>query len=179
MYDNKAIATRKTDQRQPGTDNQVMIYKALNDHRRPGFPSLPDFARRRMIQGHMRKELEKGFSFRLEKLSMELETSLQQIREESNHSLVTSKAKLRKERMQLFANTYHEVVEKLNELTERFLTDLDKRFERLQEYKSKVIREREEKRLNKSVDNFLTTLDQLTDEYREIISEHVGREKRL
>lgn len=176
MYD-KAMTTLPKGQHQAGRENQMLIHRALSKHQKPTFPTLPDFAQRRMIQGHLRKELERGFSFRLEKLSMELDTALHQVREESNHALVTGKARLRKERMEFFANTYHEVVEQLNNLTDRFLTDLDARFGRLETFKNRVIREREEQRLNKSVDNFLSTLDQLTDEYRDIISEHVDLDK--
>ncbi len=107
---------------------------------------------------------------------MELDTALHRIREESNHCLVTAKAGLRKERMEFFADSYHEVAERFNVLTDRYLAGLDERFKRLEKFTSKTIREREEQRLSKSVDDFLSTLDQLIDEYRAIISEHIDHE---
>lgn len=154
-------------------ENQALVAKTLDKYKKPAFPPLPDLALRRHAQSHLRKELEKGFEFRLKKLSLELDTALHQVREESNHALVTGKTRLRKERMEFFANSYHEVAEKFNDLSSRFLNNLDARFQRLEEFASPVIREREEQRLTKSVDDFLTTLDQLVDEYRNIIAEHV------
>jgi len=174
MYSKSLTITKNGNRRNHSCkENQVLVEQTLDKHRKPVFPTLPDFAQRRMIQGHIRDELEIGFSFRMKKLSLELDTALHQVREESNHALVTGKAHLRKERMEFFANSYHEVVEKLNGLSDRFLSDLDGRFERLEKFKNQVIRDREEQRLNKSVDDFLGTLDQLVDEYKNIISEHV------
>lgn len=168
-----AVAKREQQREQTGRDNQKMVSLTLDKHRTPMFPSFPNFAQRKMIHGHLRKELEAGFNFRIKKLSMELDSALHQVREESNHALVTGKTRLRKERMEFFANSYHEVVENLNSLSDRFLSDIDERFAKLEKFKSKTIREREEQRLNKSVDDFLNTLDQLVDEYKNIISEHV------
>ncbi len=159
---------------QAGRENQEFIGKTLVRHRRSVFATFPDFAQRKMIKNHIRQELKTGFDFRLQKLALELDTVLHQVREESNHTLVTGKARLRKERMEFFANSYHEVVEQLNSLSERFLDDLDRRYVKLEKFKNARIREREEKRLDKSVDDFLDTLDQLVDEYRHIIAEHVG-----
>ena len=158
-------------------ENQLMVHRALGRHRKRIFPPLPDLARYRLVQGHLRKELEMGFAFRLKQLSLEQETALHQIREQCNQALVTGKTHLRKERMAFFADSYHEVVEQFNDLADRFLTDLDRRLQRLEKYRSQAIREREEARLESSVDNFLATLDQLVDEYRSIISEHIDHEQ--
>ncbi|HFQ90148.1 MAG TPA: hypothetical protein ENK27_08715 [Desulfobulbus sp.] len=161
---------------QAGRENQDLVSDTLARHGRAPFPSFPDWTRRRQVRGYLRKELEKGFEFRLKRLSLELDTALHRVREESNHALVTAKAHLRRERMEFFAGSYHEMVERFNVLTERFLASLDNRLERLERYKSPVIREREEQRLNNAVTTFLATLDQLIDDYRAIISEQVDHE---
>jgi len=155
-------------------ENQQLVKVTLARHAKPIFPGLPDWSSRRQVRGYLRKELEKGFEFRLKRLSLELDTALHKIREESNHSLVTTKAHLRRERMEFFANSYNEMLERFNVLVERFLASLDSRIDRLDKFKSKTIRNREEQRLNMAMENFLATLDQLIDEYREIISEQVG-----
>jgi hypothetical protein len=171
------IAAPVANQSKTGRENQLLVVRTLDQHRKSFFPPLPNLPQRRMAQKHIRRELEKGFEFRLHKLSLELDTALHQIREESNHTLITGKAHLRKERMEFFANSYQAVVERFNELIDRFLVKLDARFERLERYKSRAIREREEQRLNKSADDFLSTLDQLIDDYRSIISEQVDHEQ--
>ncbi len=168
-----SISTEETTSKGVHQENQQVVSRTLRRYRREGFPTIPDFAQKKMIQKHLRKELEMGFNYRMRKLSIELDTALHRVREESNHTLVTDKAHLRKERIEFFANSYHEVVEKLNTLSDNFLSDLDVRFTRLEKFGSKAIREREEQRLNKSVDDFLSTLDQLVDEYKNIISEHI------
>ena len=64
-----------------GQENQDLVKTTLARHGKPGFPSFPDWAQRRQIRGHLRKELEKGFEFRLKQLSMELDTALHRLRE--------------------------------------------------------------------------------------------------
>jgi len=159
-----------------GKTNQKFVHATLTNHRKKIFSAMPDWTRYRLVRGHLRQELEMGFDFRLRQLSLELDTALHQVREQCNHALVTGKAQLRKERMEFFADSYHDVTEQFNDLADRFLTDLDRRLERLEKYKSPVIRAREEERLTGSVDAFLNTLDQLVEEYRGIISEQVGRD---
>ncbi len=159
-----------------GQENQELVSATLDRHGRTVFPAFPDWTRRRQVRGYLRKELEKGFEFRLKQLSLELDTALHQVREESNHALVTAKAHLRRERMEFFAGSYNEMMERFNVLADRFLAGLDNRLDRLERYKSRTIREREEQRLNNAVNTFLATLDQLIDEYRAIISEQVDHE---
>ncbi len=159
-----------------GQENQDLVSTTLARYSRTTFPNLPDWTRRRQVRGYLRKELEKGFEFRLRQLSLELDTALHQVREESNHALVTAKAHLRRERMEFFASSYNEMQEKFNVLADRFLASLDSRLERLERYRSRAIREREEQRLNNAVNTFLSTLDQLIDDYRAIISEQVDHE---
>jgi len=163
----------------PCRENQRLVVHTLERHRKSIFPAWPDWTSRKLIRGHLRKELEKGFEFRLKKLSLELDTALHQVREEANHALVMGKTHLRKEQMEFFANTYSEMMERFNELSDRFLAGLDSRFERLEKYKSPTIRKKEEQRIDRAVDTFLATLDQLVDEYRGIITERIGHDESL
>ena len=55
--------------------------------------------------------------------------------------------------------------------------DIDQRFQKLEQFSTDYIREREKKRLENSVDNFLDTLDQLMEEFRHIIHENVDHQK--
>ena len=64
------------------SENQDLVAATLDKYKKPVFPPLPDLALRRQSQSHLRKELEKGFEFRLKKLSLELDTALHQVRAE-------------------------------------------------------------------------------------------------
>lgn len=163
--------------RKPGQENQRLVVQTLERHRKSTLPQWPNWGSHKLIRGHLRKELEKGFEFQLKKLSLELDTALHQIREESNHALVTGKTHLRKEQMEFFATSYNEMMERFNELSDRFLEGLDARFERLGKFKSPTIKKKEEQRINRAVETFLDTLDQLIDEYRSIITERVGHDE--
>ena len=162
--------------RKPGQENQRLVVHALDKHRKSTLPPWPDWTSHRLIRGHLRKELEKGFEFRLKKLSLELDSALHQVREESNHLLVMGKAHLRKEQMDFFATSYNDIMERFNRLSDRFLAGLDSRFERLEKYKNPVIRKKEEQRINRAVETFVTTLDQLVEDFRSIITERVGHD---
>ncbi|MGV6817094.1 MAG: hypothetical protein ACWA44_07455, partial [Thiotrichales bacterium] len=88
--------------------------------------------------------------------------------------LVTGKAQLRQQRAQSYTTVLRALEKDMNAVAEEFLEDIDQRLTRLEKYKSEVLREKEQLRLERSVDSFISMLDQLMEEFRQIISENVG-----
>ncbi len=158
-----------------GVDNEVRVTHALKIH---GEPQLWPFnnKQKKVVQAHLLNELTQGFDHRRKALDMALETRLHSIREACNHVLVTGKTNLRQQRAQYFGDAYSEVEKSMNNLADEFLTDIDQRFENLKKYKSEIIRQRENQRLESSVDNFLATLDSLMAEFRNIINENIDHQ---
>ena len=156
-----------------GEENEHMVLTAMDRHNFNGIPMIFNRKERKLVRQHLMGELEKGFEHRRQALSLVLETRLHSIREACNHVLVTGKTALRQQRIEYFGKVYRQVANELDRLSTQFLTDVDERFDQLERYKAKCIREREQKRLEKSVDDFLDTLDQLMGEFRHIVNENV------
>lgn len=180
--------SKKTQDKQPnynapkdvarsGDSNEGQVMGAIERHNQTPMPMLFNRPERKLVQQHMVEELSQGFEHRRKALNMVLETKLHSIQEACNHVLVTGKTHLRQQRLEYFGEVFREVEQRMNGLADAFLTDMDKRFERLKEFKSEAIKKREKQRLDKSVDDFLDTLDQLMDEFRSIISEHISHSK--
>jgi hypothetical protein len=161
---------------QRGEDNELRVSKALDVY---GDQQVWPFnsKQRKVVQTHLMEELAQGFEHRRKALDMALETRLHSIREACNHVLVTGKTHLRQQRVEYFGDVYRDVEQRMNNLADEFLTDMDQRFERMKEYKSEVIRQREHQRLETSVENFLETMDVLMTEFRNIINEHIDHQE--
>lgn len=157
--------------------HEGQVTKAIERHNQNPMPMLLNRGERKLVQQHMIEELSQGFEHRRKALSMVLETKLHSIQEACNHVLVTGKTHLRQQRLEYFGEVFREVEQRMNGLADDFLSDMDKRFERLKSFKNESIKQREKQRLEKSVDDFLDTLDQLMDEFRSIISEHISHSK--
>ena len=156
-----------------GDSNEQQVMNAIERHNQAPFPVL-NRSERKLVQQHMIEELTQGFEHRRRALNMVLETKLHSIQEACNHVLVTGKTHLRQQRLEYFGEVFRQVEQRMNGLADDFLKDMDARFERLKEFKNEAIKQREKIRLEKSVDDFLDTLDQLMDEFRSIISEHIS-----
>lgn len=155
-----------------GENNERQVVLAIRRHNQAAFPIL-NRNERKVVQKHMLDELSQGFDHRRQALGMALETRLHSIREACNHVLVTGKTHLRQQRLEYFGQVFRQVEQRMNHLADDFLNDMDKRFERLNDYKTESIKQREKIRLEKSVGDFLDTLDQLMDEFRSIIGENI------
>ena len=171
--ENSHMENLPEDANRRGDDNERRVLKALDRHNHNIVPMVFNRDERKMVRKHLMEELEQGFAHRRQALGLVLETRLHSIREACNHVLVTGKTHLRQQRMAYFGKVYQQVAQEMDRLSTSFLTDVDGRFERLEQYKTKCIRDREQKRLEKSVDDFLNTLDQLMEEFRHIVSENV------
>ena len=158
-----------------GEDNEVRVGKALDVYgNKQAWPF--NSKQRKVVQVHLIEELAQGFEHRRKALDMALETRLHSIREACNHVLVTGKTHLRQQRVEYFGDVYRDVEQRMNNLADEFLTDMDQRFEKMKDYKSEVIRQREHQRLERSVENFLETIDVLMTEFRNIINEHIDHQ---
>lgn len=156
-----------------GSDNDTRVVQALDRQSNQLLPGLVYGKERRLVQQHLIGELAQGFEHRRQALGMALETRLHSIREACNHVLVTGKTHLRQQRLEYFGEVYQQVEQRMNALADEFLLDMDQRFGRLDRFSNERIRAREQQRLEKSVDDFLDTVDHLMEEFRSIISENV------
>lgn len=159
-----------------GEDNEVRVQQALSRHNGRFTTMLAGRDERKMVQDNLMGELSKGFEHRRHALGMVLESRLHSIREACNHILVTGKTHLRQQRLEYFGQVYRKVEISMSTLSDQFLQDMDERFKRLDQFSSDSIRLREQARLEKSVDDFLTTLDSLMDEFRNIIHENISHQ---
>lgn len=159
-----------------GEDNEVRVQQALARHNGRFTTLLSGSEERKMVQDNLMGELSKGFEHRRNALGMVLESRLHSIREACNHILVTGKTHLRQQRLEYFGQVYRKVEVSMSTLSDQFLQDMDERFKRLDQFSSDSIRQREQARLEKSVDDFLTTLDSLMDEFRNIIHENISHQ---
>ncbi len=166
-----AEATRR------GEDSEQQVTNAMKRHNQPVFPLFFNRKERNLVQDELVAELTQGFEHRRKAIGMALETRLHSIREACNHVLVTGKTHLRQQRLEYFGDVLRQVEKRMSKLADDFLTDADQRFERLEQYKSDEIRKREKQRLEKSIDNFLNTLDRLMDEFSNIINEHIDHNR--
>lgn len=156
-----------------GDDNERMVLRTMDQHNRRLFPAIFSKNERQLVRKHLLAELEQGFEHRRNALSMILETRLQSVREACNHVLVTGKTHMRQQRLEYFGKVYRNVAYSMDQLSSEFLMEMDERFKNIGRFHSNSIRDREVRRLEKSVDTFLDTIDQLLEEFRNIVSENI------
>ncbi len=156
-----------------GEDTERRVTEALQTHERPVMPALFNRRERQVVQTALVIELEQGFEHRRKAIAMALESRLHSIREACNHALVMGKTELREQRMAHYAEAMQRLDQRMNKLADDFLQEADQRFERLQRYSNEGIRQREKERLEKSVENFLTTIDRMMAEFNSIVTEHI------
>lgn len=157
-----------------GKNHEQLTIRAIERHGdAPSF--LMDRQRRKLVQGNVLVELRQGFEYRQQALRMALETRLQAMEEHCNHVLVTGKAQYRRERNSFFARQLMELQEQMSGLADRFNLEVDQRLQKLDSYHSDHLKQREQERLEKSIDDFMDTLDALMDDFKNIFYSHVGR----
>ncbi len=156
-----------------GEDTERRVSEALQTHEHPVIPALFNRRERQVVQSALVIELEQGFEHRRKAIAMALESRLHSIREACNHALVMGKTDLREQRMAHYAEAMQRLDKRMNRLADDFLEEADQRFDRLERYRNERIRQREQERLDKSVENFLTTLDRMMAEFNSIVTEHI------
>jgi hypothetical protein len=134
------------------------------------FPSDAD----RALRSHELEQIQTGFEYRRRALRMAVETKLQAVEEMCNQVLVTGKAEIRRKRQEFFAEQKLTLQESMNGYSERFHTEMERRFTALEGLRHPHIREREEQRLLRAVDEFHEMLEQLGADFLAIIHEGVS-----
>jgi len=129
----------------------------------------------RVIREHDVEQVRLGFEYRRKALQMAVETKLQAVEEMCNHILVTGKSEIRRERQEFFAEQRLQLQEAMNGCAERFNQEVERRLSGLARYSNAHLREREEERLLRSVDEFQDMLDRLAQGFMQIIEEGVSR----
>ncbi|PID64635.1 MAG: hypothetical protein CR963_00025 [Gammaproteobacteria bacterium] len=158
------------------SENEKLVNRAVGRHQGTLIPVVFNRKERQLVRDQLMAELDQGFRHRRQTLDLVLQTRLQSIQEACNHLLVKGKTDLRQQRTDYFSRVYKQVFHNLDQLSSAFLAEIDQRLQKLNTFQTDFIREREQKRLEKSVDDFLDTLAQLMDEFRHIVSENVEHE---
>ena len=128
-----------------------------------------------MVHAHELAQLKTGFEYRRRALQMAVETKLQAVEEMCNHVLVTGKSEIRRKRHEFFAEQKLKLQESMNAYAERFHTDTDRRFDALATLRNDYMRSREEERLMRAVDEFHVMIEQLGQQFLDIIREGITR----
>ena len=97
------------------------------------------------------------------------------IEELCNHVLVTGKSEIRRQRQEFFAEQRLRLEQAMNDCADRFNAEMERRLETLSRYQHPHLRQREEERLLKTIDQFQDMLEQLGREFMDIIQEGVSR----
>lgn len=139
-------------------------------------PFVVNRQQKKQVAKYLMKEFEQGAEYRHQALRMALETRLQSMEEYCNHTLVTGKAEYRRERNSFFAEQLSALQKKMDELADEFSTNVDERLTQLERYTSKHLKERERARLEKSIDDFMDTLDLLMDDYKSIAQSKIAHQ---
>ncbi len=137
-------------------------------------PFLISSEERKKIRQAALAEMEKGFAYRQKNIEMALDLRLQSFREVCNQILVHGKTALRQERVEYYSQTYAQVERHIEELTREFMQDMDERFENIARFKTERLRERETRRLEKTLDSFLDTCDRLMTQFASILNEEIA-----
>lgn len=128
----------------------------------------------RVLRQHELEQVKTGFEYRQRALHMAVETKLQAVEEMCNQVLVTGKGEIRRQRQEFFAEQKLRLQETMNACTERFHAEMEGRFEALDKMRVEHMRNREEQRLIRAVDEFHDMLEQLGEDFLAIIHEGVS-----
>lgn len=153
--------------------NEMQVESAVKRHQGRSFLLPYNREERKQVQNNIMAELEMGFEYRRKALAVTLDARLQVIEESCNHVLMTGKTCLRQQRSAFFARELMRLKNNMDEMADEFAITIDQRLKRIHKYSNDLIRVREQERLEKSVVTFLDTLDQLVDDFINIINENV------
>ena len=129
----------------------------------------------REVRNHELDQLRIGFEYRQRALQMAIETKLQAVEEMCNHVLVSGKAEIRRQRQEFFANQMLKLRVTMDTCADQFNQQIERRFMNLSRYQHESIRQKEEERLLRAVDQYHMMLDELSQEFMAIIHEGVSR----
>lgn len=156
-------------------ENAVLVESALAKTDRSLFHRLFPTEAGQVIRRHEIESLKTGFDYRSRALRMAVESRLQAIEEMCNHVLVTGKSEIRRQRQEFFAEQRLRLERAMNDCAERFNAEMERRLTALARYQHPYLRQREAERLLKGIDQFQAMLEQLGQEFMDIIQEGVSR----
>jgi hypothetical protein len=154
--------------------NRVLVARAMQRDQEQFLLRLFPNETEREVRRHELDQIKVGFDYRRRALHLAVETKLQAIEEKCNDVLVTGKAEMRRNRQEFFAEEKLKLVQSMNLVVERFHEEITTRFEALDKQRIEAIRDREEQRLLRAVDQFHAMLDDLTAGFESIIHEGVS-----
>ncbi len=153
--------------------NELQVESAVKRHQGRSFLLPFNREERKQVQNNILAELEMGFEYRRKALAVTLDARLQVIEESCNHVLMTGKTHLRQQRSQFFARALMDLKHDMDEIADEFSMQIDQRLKQVNKFNNEMIRAREQERLEKSVVTFLDTLDQLVEDFVNIVNENV------
>ena len=172
---NTPIIEREPESLAPHMDqNRMLVNRAMQREQDNFIARLFPSDSERQVRRHELQQLQVGFDYRRRALHLAVETKLQAIEESCNHVLVTGKAEIRRQRQEFFAEEKLKLQQSMNQVIDRFHTEMERRFDTLGKLRHEVLREREEQRLLQAVDRFHAMLDELEDGFVSIIHEGVS-----
>lgn len=173
--DQTAIIDREPKALAPHLDqNRMLVARAMQRDQEQFLLRLFPNEAEREVRRHELDQIKVGFDYRRRALHLAVETKLQAIEEKCNDVLVTGKAEMRRKRQEFFAEEKLKLVESMNQVVERFHAEITKRFDALETQRIEAIRDREEQRLLRAVDQFHAMLEDLTANFESIIHEGVS-----
>ena len=161
--------------RAPVAESNALVEAAMASHREGFLRRLFPNEEERAVRAHELAQLGTGFEFRRRALQMAVETKLQAMEEMCNHVLVTGKSEIRRQRQEFFADQRLRLQAAMNDCADRFNQDLERRLGDLDRYKNAYLREREEQRLLRAVEQLHSMLETLAEDFLSIIEEGVHR----
>lgn len=157
--------------------NARKVDAAISGHHGRLLARLLPSAVDRKVQEHGLAELDIGFDYRRRALQMAVESKLQAVEEMCNHVLMTGKSEVRRKRQEFFAGQRLQLQQTLDDLAQRFNNDMEKRLEALDRMGHPVLKDREARRLENSIDEFHATLERLTRDFLAIVEEGVSHRR--
>ena len=173
--DHTAIIDREPKALAPHLDqNRVLVARAMQRDQEQFLLRLFPTEAEREVRRHELDQIKVGFDYRRRALHLAVETKLQAIEEKCNDVLVTGKAEMRRKRQEFFAEEKLKLVESMNDVVERFHAEITTRYEALDKQRIEAIRDREEQRLLRAIDQFHAMLEDLGKGFESIIHEGVS-----
>lgn len=117
--------------------------------------------------------VEEKYAFELRVLQTFHDAQIQVIQEMYNEFLIKGKAELRKDRAEFFQEQMNDLVTVINEKSRDFLKKIELEYKQLEEISVPFLRKKQETFIEESVDRYYETLNQLQDNFRNILNEEV------
>lgn len=172
-----AVPSRENPIKDCMEENMELVEKARDNSGKGLFSRILRRSASRLSLEAEQNELRAGFHYRSRALQLAVESKLQAVEEACNHVLVTGKSEIRRERQEFFADQVSRLSITMHQYAEEFNLEVDRRLQEIDAtYKSPVIREKEEARLCRQIEDFHDMLETMAVEFQHIIKEGVRKD---